>query len=117
MYNKDNIFAKIIKGQLPAKKVYEDDKILALHDIHPVAPTHILVLPKGEYIDFTDFIMKASSEDVQHYFNKIAEIIKELGLEENSYRLVTNKGSQSGQSVFHFHTHIISGRRLTELAG
>ena len=117
MYNKDNIFAKIIKGQLPAKKVYEDDKILAFHDIHPVAPTHILVLPKGEYIDFTDFINKASSDDVQHYFNKITDIITGLKLEENGYRLITNKGSLSGQSVFHFHTHIISGRRLTGLAG
>lgn len=117
MYDKDNIFAKIIKGQLPAKIVYEDDKIIAFHDIHPVAPTHVLVLPKSEYTDFADFITRASSNDVKHYFDKIVYIVKKLGLEDSDYRLVTNKGSLSGQSVFHFHTHIISGRKLTGLAG
>jgi len=117
MYDTENVFAKIINGQLSAKKVYEDDKILAFHDIHPESPTHILVLPKGEYIDFSDFITKASSDEVKNYFNKIVDIIKELGLEENGYRLITNKGSQSGQSVFHFHMHILSGRQLNGLIG
>ena len=117
MYDKENIFAKIINGQLPAKKVYEDDKVIAFQDIAPVAPTHILVLPKGEFIDYADFVTRASGEEVKNYFTTIVDIIKELGLEEADYRLVTNKGPQSGQSVFHFHTHIISGRKLTGLAG
>ena len=117
MYDKENVFARIINSQLPANKVYEDDKIIAFHDINPESPTHILVVPKGEYIDFSDFITKASGDEVKNYFNKIVDIIKELGLEENGYRLITNKGSQSGQSVFHFHMHILSGRQLNGLTG
>lgn len=117
MYDKDNVFAKIIAGSISAKKVYEDDKILAIHDINPVAPVHILVIPKEEYKDFNDFITHASKEDITLYFSKIIDITKELGLEENGYRLVINKGSQSGQTVFHFHTHIIGGRTISGLAG
>lgn len=115
MYDKNNVFAKIINGELQAKKIYEDDIVIAINDINPVAPVHVLVIPKGDYIDYSDFINKASSEIIQHYFAKIAKIITMLGLEPGGYRLVTNKGSDSGQSVFHFHTHIIGGKPFSKL--
>lgn len=113
MYNKNNIFAKIIKGEIPAQKLYEDDELIAIADINPVAPVHILVFPKAEYVDFSDFIHNASIEAVSHYFKTIVKIAQENGASD--YRLVTNKGEPSGQSVFHFHTHILSGLNKTNL--
>lgn len=117
LYDKHNIFAKIIEGKVQANKLYEDDKILAIHDINPVAPIHVLVIPKEYYIDYSDFIQKASAHDIKYYFTKINEIIQLLDLLHDGYRLVTNKGSESGQTIFHFHTHIIGGRRISGLAG
>lgn len=117
MYDKNNIFSKIINNELPSKKVYEDEMVLAFHDAHPVSPIHVLVVPKGEYIDYSDFVTNAPAEDVIYYFSKISDIIKHLGLEKDGYRLVTNKGTKSGQTIFHFHTHIIGGRNITGLAG
>lgn len=117
MYDKNNIFAKIIAGTIPAKKIYEDEKILAIHDINPVAPIHVLVIPKGEYIDYSDFVAAAATEDIKYYFTKIVDIVKVVGLEESGYRLITNKGSKSGQTVPHFHTHIIGGKNISGLIG
>src|ERR1700677_3979692 len=107
MYDKNNVFAKIIRGEIPCKKVYEDDRILAFHDIAPAAPTHVLVIPKGEYPDYSDFISNAPEADVVYYYKKINEIAMALGLDSNGFRLTTNRGAWSGQSVFHFHTHIL----------
>ncbi|WPY00567.1 HIT domain-containing protein [Candidatus Trichorickettsia mobilis] len=117
LYDENNIFAQIIAGKIPAKKLYEDDQILAIHDINPVAPIHVLVLPKGHYIDYSDFIQKASAELIKHYFIKIDEIIQLLDLSTMGYRLITNKGSEAGQTIFHFHTHIIGGRQLVGRVG
>jgi len=113
MYDKNNIFAKIISGDIPAEKIYEDDKILAIKDINLAAPIHILVVPKEHYIDFADFISQASNEDISHYFKTIEKIAKENGAE--NYRLITNRGEAAGQSVFHFHTHILSDFTNKEL--
>jgi len=107
MYDSNNAFAKIISGTINAEKVYEDDKIIAIKDINPIAPIHILVIPKNAYIDFTDFVTRANAQEITHYFKTVAMIAKEQGAE--NYQLVSNKGSAAGQSVFHFHTHIISG--------
>jgi histidine triad (HIT) family protein len=107
MYDSNNVFGKIISGAINAEKLYEDDKLIAIKDINPVAPVHILVLPKDPYIDFSDFVTKANAQDVTHYFKTVARIAKEQGAE--NYRLVSNKGAEAGQSVFHFHTHIIGG--------
>ena len=107
MYDKNNIFAKIISGEVSAEKLYEDNKLIVIKDINPAAPIHFLVIPKGNYIDFADFTAKASAEEIAHYFRKVATIAKENGA--NEYRIVSNKGAKSGQSVFHFHTHILSG--------
>lgn len=108
-YDKNNVFAKIIRNELPSKKIYEDDKILAFFDVAPIAPIHILVIPKGEYIDYPDFVANASVEDVSHYFLTVAKIAKEAGLD--SFKISSNIGEKSGQRVFHFHSHIIGGSK------
>jgi histidine triad (HIT) family protein len=114
-YNTENVFAKIIRGEIPCKKIFEDEMVLAFHDIAPAAPVHILVIPKGEYVNFADFIANASPEFITHYFKKIEEIAKSLNLQD--YRIISNLGEESGQTVFHFHTHIISGKKLLGLIG
>jgi len=106
-YDTNNIFAKIIRGEIPCDKVYEDDKILAFNDINPKAPVHILVIPKGEYRSFDDFIAKASKEEVIYFFKKVQEIAKKKGVSKSGYRIVANHGKKAGQIVFHFHIHIL----------
>ncbi len=113
MYDKNNVFAKIIRGEIPGEKNYEDDVMIVIKDIQPAAKIHLLAMPKGEYVDFADFIAKAGQEEVNHYFKIIDKIAKENGADE--YRLVTNKGESAGQSVFHFHTHILAGQNNQEL--
>jgi len=113
MYNKDNVFAKMISGEIEVNKLYEDKTLIAINDINPAAPIHILVIPKGEYVDLADFADKAPSEEVKHYFTMIDSIAKASGAEE--YRIVSNKGPASGQSVFHFHTHILGNLTNTNL--
>lgn len=115
MYDQNNVFAKIIRGEIPANKVYEDGQILALHDIEPVAPLHILVIPKGPYEDFARFVTQATQEEVVYFFTKVRELADEYS--DGEYRIVTNKGELAGQSVFHFHVHIIGGKRLKGLIG
>lgn len=112
-YDVNNIFAKMISGDVPVEKIYEDDHVIAINDINPVAPIHILVIPKGSYVDFTDFTDNATENELISYFKAIANITKEQGAK--SYRLISNKGVESGQSVFHFHTHIISGTKISGL--
>jgi len=111
-YDSQNIFAKIIRGEIPCSKVYEDNKILSFHDISKAAPTHILVIPKGEYISFTDFTTKAPAQEVVDFFKKVGEIASSLGLDKAGYRLITNNGSDASQTVPHFHIHILGGKRL-----
>ena len=115
IYDTNNIFAKIIRGEIPANKVYEDDKILAFHDMFPLAPIHCIVIPKKEYVDYSDFVSNASAEDICYYFATIDKIATQLGLGDEGFRLCTNRGTKSGQSVFHFHTHILGGTKLSKL--
>jgi histidine triad (HIT) family protein len=114
-YNKDNIFAKIIRGEIPSKKVYEDDKVLAFHDISKTAPTHVLVIPKGEYVDFIDFTSKADVSEISFFFKKINEIAKNLEADKTGFRLISNIGSNAHQTVPHFHVHILAGKKLGPL--
>jgi len=107
----DCLFCKIIKGEIPSTKVYEDDKILAFRDINPMAPTHILVVPK-EHIAGVDEINAANSGVVSYIFEKIAEIARKEGL-ENGYRVVSNVGADGGQTVRHLHFHILGGKTLS----
>lgn len=111
-YDSNNIFARIIRGDIPCKKVYEDDQVLAFHDIAPAAPIHVLVLPKGDYISFDDFAVKASADTVKRFFATVQQIAAELGLDDTGYRLIANHGSDASQSVPHFHVHILGGRAL-----
>ena len=111
-YNPDNIFAKIIAGEIPNKTVYEDEYVLAFHDIAPAAPVHVLVIPKGEYMSFQDFMVEAEPDEVERFFVTVHSIATELGLDETGYRLITNHGVHASQTVPHFHMHILGGKPL-----
>ncbi len=111
-YDKNNIFAKIIRGEIPCNKVYEDDICIAFHDISPAAPTHILVLPKGDYISFDDFTENADPKFIAAFFQRIRKVAHIAGVEKNGYRLLCNHGKEASQTVFHFHVHILGGRPL-----
>jgi hypothetical protein len=114
-YDKNNIFAKIIRGEIPAKKVYEDENILAFYDISKASPVHVLVIPKGEFIDFIDFVSKADPQKITNFFQKVAQISQDLKIVESGFRLITNNGSDAHQIVKHFHVHILAGKKLGPL--
>jgi diadenosine tetraphosphate (Ap4A) HIT family hydrolase len=114
-YDSNNVFAKIIRGEIPSKKVYEDDEVFAFHDISAAAPVHVLVVPKGEYISLNDFAQKAGAEKVGKFFISVQKVAALLGVEEKGYRIITNHGADASQSVFHFHVHILGGRPLGHL--
>ncbi len=109
MYDQNNIFAKILRGEIPAKKVYEDEYALAFHDISAKASVHVLVIPKGPYISFSDFVEKA--DDVTGFYKAVEETIKLLDLKQG-FRLISNSGINGGQEVPHFHIHILGGEKL-----
>lgn len=109
-YQEDCLFCKIIKGDIPSKKVYEDDLCYAFYDIDPQAPTHFLVIPKS-HIQSVSQVTSGNCAIVGHIFQVIAKLAKELDLE--SYRVVSNIGDQAGQSVHHLHFHVLSGRDMT----
>lgn len=113
-YDPSNIFAKILRGEIPNNTVYEDDAILAFHDIAPKTPVHVLVIPKGEYVDMDDFSANASPEEIGSFFAKVGEIARDLGVTGSGYRLVTNNGKNAGQLVPHFHVHIMGGQKIKE---
>ncbi|MBS0235853.1 MAG: HIT domain-containing protein [Proteobacteria bacterium] len=111
-YDDTNIFARIIRGELSCNKVYEDEQVIAFHDIHKAAPVHVLVLPKGRYISFHDFTTTAAPQEVADFFTKVRVITEQLELVGSGYRLVANHGSDGSQTVPHFHVHILGKRRL-----
>lgn len=113
-YDDDNIFAKILRGEIPNSTVFEDDGVLAFNDIAPKTPVHVLVIPKRPYIDMEDFSANGSPEEVGNFFIKVGEIAKKLGLHEDGYRIVANNGENAGQIVPHFHVHIMGGRKIKE---
>jgi diadenosine tetraphosphate (Ap4A) HIT family hydrolase len=114
-YDKNNIFAKIIRGEIPAKKIYEDENILAFYDISKASPVHVLVIPKGEFIDFIDFVTKENPQKITNFFQKVAQISQDLKIVESGFRLITNNGSDAHQTVKHFHVHILAGKKLGPL--
>jgi histidine triad (HIT) family protein len=111
-YDDDNIFARILRGELPSKTVYEDEHVLAFNDIHPLSPTHILVIPKGAYVSWDDFSEKASDSEIAAFVRAIGKIAREAELVEPGYRVLANTGRNSGQEVPHLHVHIFGGRPL-----
>ena len=112
MYDKDNIFAKILRGEIPCNKIYEDDHVLAFHDINPQAPVHALVIPKGEYVSMDDFSANAPPEMIAALIRAVGKVARDLGAAEDGYRIVANSGENALQEVDHLHIHIFGGRRL-----
>jgi len=111
-YDNQNIFAKMLRGEIPCKKVYENDYALAFHDINPQAPVHVLVLPKAPYVSMADFSAKASEEEIAGFFRAVGATADKLSLCEPGYRLIINAGPDSRQEVPHLHVHIMGGKKL-----
>ena len=111
-YDESNIFAKIIRGEIPCDKVYEDDHVLAFRDINPQTPTHILVVPKGAYVSFADFSRNASPEEIAAFVRATGKIASDAGLDDPGYRILANHGADAHQEVPHFHLHLFGGKDL-----
>ena len=111
-YDDSNVFARILRGELPSKKVYEDDHVLAFHDINPLAPVHILVIPKGAFVSWDDFSEKASDAEISALTRAVGKIARDQGLVEQGYRVLANTGLRGGQEVPHLHVHIFGGEYL-----
>lgn len=111
-YDDSNIFARILRGELPSKTVYEDEFALAFHDINPQAPLHILVIPKGPYVSWDDFSERGSDEEIAGFVRAVGKVARDHGLVAPGYRLLANIGFDSHQEVPHLHVHIFAGQRL-----
>lgn len=111
-YDADNIFAKILRGEIPSSKVYEDEWAYAFEDINPQAEIHTLVIPKGEYVSWDDFSTSASAEEIAGFVRAVGKVARDKGLVEPGYRLLANVGAHGGQEVPHFHVHIFGGQPL-----
>lgn len=111
-YDETNIFARILRGEIPCDKVYEDDHALAFRDINPQTPTHVLVIPKGAYVSFDDFSGKASAEEIAGFVRAAGKVARDLGGVEPGYRILANTGRDAHQEVPHFHLHIFAGKDL-----
>lgn len=111
-YDPQNIFAKILRGEIPCNKVYEDEHALAFHDIAPQAPVHVLVIPKGAYVSHDDFSEKASEAEIVGFTRAVGLVARKLGLSAPGYRLIANHATDGGQEVPHYHVHICGGHRL-----
>lgn len=111
-YDLDNIFAKILRGEIPCREVYRDDHALAFEDISPVAPHHVLVIPTGAYVSWDDFAARASEAEIAGFVRAVGRVAREAGLVEPGYRLLANVGGHGGQEVPHLHVHILAGKPL-----
>ena len=111
-YDGNNVFARILRDEIPAKRVYEDEHALAFHDINPLAPTHMLVIPKGPFVSWDDFSANATDSEIAGFVRAVGKVAREACLVENGYRLLANTGTNSGQEVPHLHVHIFAGRPL-----
>ena len=111
-YDDQNIFAKILRGEIPSKRVYEDEWAVAFHDIAPQAAIHILVIPTGAYVSWDDFSKNASDVEIAAFVRAAGKIARDLGADKNGYRMLANTGIDGGQEVPHFHLHLFAGRKL-----
>jgi histidine triad (HIT) family protein len=109
-YDDTNIFARILRGELPCQKVYEDDWALAFDDIRPQAPVHVLVIPKGSYVSWDDFTARAADDEIAGFMRAVGNVTRQLGLDRPGYRLMVNMGGHGHQEVPHLHVHIFGGR-------
>ena len=111
-YDETNIFARILRGELPCRKVFEDEHVLAFHDINPMAATHILVIPTGAYVSWDDFSERAPEAEIAAFVRAVGKIARDEGLVAPGYRLLANVGANSGQEVPHLHVHVFGGQPL-----
>jgi diadenosine tetraphosphate (Ap4A) HIT family hydrolase len=111
-YDRNNVFARILRGELPCTKVFEDEHVLAFRDINPLAPTHIVLIPKGEYLSIDDFSETASEAELAAFMRAVARIAKSESIAETGYRVLANHGVDAHQEVPHFHLHLFGGRDL-----
>jgi diadenosine tetraphosphate (Ap4A) HIT family hydrolase len=111
-YDPTNVFARILRGELPCKRVWENDYCLAFHDIAPMAPVHVLVIPKGAYVDWDDFAERASDLEIAEYVRGVAQVARQLGLTKTGFRALTNNGRDAHQTVPHLHVHLFAGKKL-----
>lgn len=111
-YDPNNIFARILRGEIPCKKIREDDHTLAFHDINPQAPVHALVIPKGAYVSWDDFSRDASIEEQAALIRAVGAVARELGVADSGYRTLSNCGADANQEVPHLHIHIFAGKTL-----
>ena len=107
-YDNDNIFAKILKGEIPCDKVFENEHVLSIKDINPKAKTHLLIIPKESFIDISDFLKNADRHYQSNFWKSVDEIIINIGLTDKGFQIKTHKGKDGGQEVFHFHLHLLS---------
>ena len=116
-YNKNNIFAKILRGEIPCKKVYENEYVLSFYDTNPQKKIHVLVIPKGEYVDLDDFVYKASEKEIIEFNKAITHVVKMLKIsnKESGYRVLSNIGKDGGQEVPHLHYHIFGGEQIGKM--
>ena len=115
MYDKNNIFAKILRKEIPCDKVYEDEFSLFFNDISPQAKIHVLGIPKFACINFSDFLKNADDKKISSFFDSVQLVISKLKIEQSGYRLITNSGEDGGQEVPHFHIHILAGEKIGRL--
>lgn len=111
-YDANNIFARILRGEIPCNKVHEDEFCLAFHDINPQAPVHVLVIPKGAYVSWDDFTAKASGDEITGFMRSVGAVTRLLGVAADGYRLMVNMGQNGHQEVPHLHVHIFGGRQF-----
>ena len=112
MYNKNNVFAKILRKELSCEVIYQDDKVLFFYDMYPQAKIHILGIPKLDVVDFADFIIRADNVLVSHFFSMTHKVIEQVGLTQGGFKIITNSGENGGQEVPHFHIHILGGEKI-----
>src|SRR5688500_10118467 len=114
-YDPNNIFAKILRGEIPCKKLYEDQHALAFHDINPQAKTHVLVIPKGASVSFENFSERAEPAEIVGFVRAVGMVARKLGLKDSGYRILANHGPDSPQEVPHLHVHIFGGKRMVQM--
>src|SRR5512145_2735285 len=111
-YDDANVFARILRGEIPCKRVHEDAHSLAFHDINPQAPVHVLVIPKGKYVSFDDFSANANADEIAGFVRAVGIVARQLGLDAPGYRILSNIGGDGGQEVPHLHIHVFGGKKL-----
>lgn len=116
-YDENNIFAKILRGEIPVTRIYEDDFALAFPDINPKAPVHVLVIPKKACRNFPEFVAAASEVEIAGFFRAVAKVAEKLGVAEDGYRILSNIGTNGGQEVPHLHIHLFAGAKLGAMIG